>query len=153
MAKLSRYSEPKKLYIFIQRFWDAMTLIEDREETRAFLKDLLTPTEIRMLSKRLQIADMLSKGYRYREIQNYVSVTKQTISNVNNKLQFGELGLVRMLEKLYKIDQSKKDQIEDKRNPFTPPPGIGRASLNLLAYGLVKGERRLKKLTSVKNKR
>lgn len=70
------------------------------------MKDLLTPTEVRMFAKRLQIADMLAKGYKYQDIRNYVRVTDQTISAVNNKLQFGEDGLIKILQKLEKIDQN-----------------------------------------------
>lgn len=75
MTKVSRYSDPKRLSHFIHRFWSAITLLEDRSEVISFLKDLFTPTEIRMFAKRLQIADMLAKGYKYEDIRNYVRIT------------------------------------------------------------------------------
>ncbi len=150
MPRFSIYTDPKRLSIFIHRFWDAITLIEERSEAVSFLKDLLTPTEVRMVAKRLQIADMLAKGYKYRDIQNYVRVTKQTIASVNNKLNFGEEGLIRILRKLEKIDQSKQDRLEGKRSLFSQPPGLGRASVNLATLALAKTVKHYKKINSVK---
>lgn len=151
MPRLSLYSDPRKLSQFINRFWDAITLIEDREETIAFLKDLLTPTEIRMLAKRLQIADMLARGYKYNDIKNYVRVTKQTISSVNNKLTFGEDGLLKILQRLERIDRAKQNRLEGKRSLISQPPGLGRAATSLASAGLSKMIRHHKKVTSVKN--
>lgn len=153
MPRFSIYTDPKRLSIFIHRFWDAITLIEERSEAVSFLKDLLTPTEVRMVAKRLQIADMLAKGYKYRDIQNYVRVTKQTIASVNNKLNFGEEGLIRILSKLEKIDQAKQDRLEGKRSLFSQPPDLGRASLNLATLALAKTVRHYKKINSVKKEK
>lgn len=150
MPRLSYYSDPKKLTTFVHRFWDAITLIEDRSEAIAFLKDLLTPTEIRMLAKRLQIADMLAKGYKYDDIRNHVRVTKQTIASVNNKLTFGESGLLRILQKLERIDKSKQDRLEGKKSLLSQPPGLGRAATNLASIGLSKIVRHHKKVASIK---
>lgn len=136
MPRLSRYSDPKRLSYFVHRFWNAMTLIEDRPEAISFLKDLLTPTEIRMIAKRLQIADMLTKSYKYEDICNFVRVTKQTITSVNNKLNFGEEGLIRILQKLEKIDQDIQKKIEGRRGVFDQPPGMGRMASDLLDLGI-----------------
>ena len=136
MSKLSIYTDPKRLNQFIYRFWNAITLVEDRQESIAFLKDILTPTEIRMLAKRLQIADMLAKGYKYEAIQNYVRVTKQTISSVNNKLNYGEDGLIKILQRLEKIDQEVQNKIEGKKDILSQPPGLGRMPSDLLDIGL-----------------
>ena len=151
MPRFSVYTDPKKLAVFIHRFWDAITLIEDREEAITFLKDLLTPTEVRMLAKRLQIADMLAKGYKYEDIKTHVRVTVQTISHVNNKLNYGDDGLIKILQKLERIDQSRQDRLEGKRSIFAQPPGLGRAASNLAALGLAKVVRHHKKVSSIKS--
>lgn len=153
MPRFSVYTDPKRLAVFIHRFWDAITLIEDRSEAISFLKDLLTPTEVRMLAKRLQIADMLAKGYKYEEIKTYVRVTVQTISHVNNKLNYGDDGLIKILKKLEKIDKFKQDRVEEKRSIFAQPPGLGRAASNLAALGLAKIVRHHKKVSSIKSDR
>lgn len=153
MPRFSIYTDPRKLAIFIHRFWDAITLIEDRDEAIAFLKDLLTPTEVRMLAKRLQIADMLAKGYKYEDIKTHVRVTVQTISHVNNKLNYGDDGLIKILKKLEKIDKSRQDRLEGKRSIFAQPPGLGRAASNLAALGLAIVVRHHKKVESIKSSR
>ena len=153
MPRFSVFTDPKKLSTFIHRFWDAITLIENRNEAIAFLKDLLTPTEVRMLAKRLQIADMLAKGYKYEDIKTHVRVTVQTISHVNNKLNYGDDGLIKILQKLEKIDQSRQDRLEGKRGIFAQPPGLGRAASDLAALGLDKVVRHHKKVSSVKSSR
>lgn len=153
MPRFSIYTDPKRLAIFIHRFWDAITLVENRSEAISFLKDLLTPTEVRMIAKRLQIADMLAKGYKYEDIKNYVRVTVQTIAHVNNKLNFGEDGLIKILQKLEKIDKARQDRIEGKRGLFSQPPGMGRMAGDLVtlgATGIGKVIRHHKKVSSVK---
>lgn len=153
MPRFSIYTDPRKLAVFIQRFWDAITLIEERNEAIAFLKDLLTPTEVRMLAKRLQIADMLAKGYKYEDIKTHVRVTVQTIAHVNNKLNFGNDGLIKILQKLEKIDKSRQDRLEGKKGLFSQPPGLGRAASDLAALGLAKIVSHQKKVNSIKSSR
>lgn len=153
MPRFSVYTDPRKLTAFIHRFWDAITLIEDREEAIAFLKDLLTPTEVRMIAKRLQIADMLAKGYKYEDIKTHVRVTVQTISHMNNKLNYGENGLIKILQKLEKIDKSRQDKLEGKRSIFAQPPELGRAASNLAALGVAKVVSHHKKISSIKSLR
>ena len=149
MSKLSNYNDSKKLFEFIQRFWDAITLLEERQEVISFLQDLLTPTEIRMLAKRLQIADMLAKGYKYEDIRNYASVTVQTISSVNNKLNFGNDGFIKVLRKLEKIDQKRQERLEGKRDLLSQPTGLGRATSNLLSSEISKNIRHRQKVKSI----
>lgn len=149
MGRLSRYTDRSRLSQFINRFWDAVTLIEDRGEAIAFLKDLLTPTEIRMLSKRLQIADMIAKGYTYETIQAYTHVTGQTVSSVNAKLEFGNDGLIKILKKLEKIDQKRQDRLEGKRGIFEQPRGMSRAATNIAAAGVGKLVRHHQKVKSI----
>src|SRR3989344_5705486 len=149
MGRLSKYNNPSRLTIFINRFWDAVTLLEDREEAIFFLRDILTPTEIRMIAKRLQIADMLAKGYKYEDIGNYARVTKQTISSVNNKLEFGNDGLIKILKRLEKIDQKRQDRLEGKRSILAQPPGLGRSVSNIAVSEVGKLVRHHQKVESI----
>ena len=149
MGRLSRYTDHSRLSQFINRFWDAITLIEDRGEAIAFLKDLLTSTEVRMLSKRLQIADMIAKGYKYEDIQNFVHVTGQTISAVNAKLEYGNDGLIKILKKLEKIDQKRQDKLEGKRSILAQPPGLGRSVSNIAVSEVGKLVRHHQKVESI----
>lgn len=107
-----KYIEAKRVAYFISNLWTTITLIESRDETIVFLKELLTPTEIRMLSKRIQIAKMLIEGYKYGDITHHVRVTSGTISTVNNQLQFGEGGYIKIIDRLIKLEQRKQKSME-----------------------------------------
>ena len=126
MPRVSRIQiEGKRLSYFISNLWNTFTLIENREETLLFLKDLLTPTEIRMLAKRIQIAKMLLEGYKYQDIIPFVRVTASTISSVNNQLQFGNGGYIKIIEKLIKMEERKQKEFEKKGSPKVFYPAFG----------------------------
>lgn len=102
---------------FISNLWNTITLINNRDETVLFLKELLTPTEVRMFAKRIQIAKMLLEGYKYEDIIPFVRVTPNTINSVNNQLQFGDGGYIKIIERLIKIEQRRQRKLEKSGNP------------------------------------
>ncbi|KKR30651.1 MAG: hypothetical protein UT63_C0095G0002 [Candidatus Gottesmanbacteria bacterium GW2011_GWC2_39_8] len=111
MTKLSRYlPDPEHMGIFIDNFWNAITSLENKEEAKAFLKDLLSHTETKMLAKRIQVIKMLLEGYDYKSIQGYVKVTSTTISYLNNKLSSGGEGMKKVAERLIRIEKVNKDK-------------------------------------------
>ena len=126
MPRLSRIPiEAKRMGYFISNLWNVITLIDNRDETVLFLKDLLTPTEVRMLAKRIQIAKMLLEGYKYQDIIPHVRVTAGTLSSVNSQLEYGNGGYIKIIERLIKIEQRREKQLEQRGNPkvFYPPFG------------------------------
>lgn len=117
MMKVSRIRiDPKHLGFFLNNFWNLITLLEDKEQVKNFLKDLLTPTEMKMLAKRIQIAKMLLEGYDYRAIRNYVKVTDTTIAKISNILASDNKGLRVAIFYLQKIEE----QIDKERMRVTP---------------------------------
>lgn len=89
MTQVSKFIISDKVY---KRCWDifSKTLIgirnsRDFEET---VKDLFTPTEQIMFSKRISIALLLMQGYEYREISKLLRVSFPTISDINMKLKY-----------------------------------------------------------------
>lgn len=136
MTKISRISpDPRHMGIFIDNFWNAVTLLESKEETKTFLKDLLTHTETKMFAKRIQIAKMLVQGYDYRTIKNYVKVTNSTIASVNNLLNTGGKGLVRIIKRLIKLEEKRKNEYEGKDREVVPP-GLMRLVPDLVDLGI-----------------
>jgi len=118
--------EIKRMGYFISNLWNSITLIGSRDEAVIFLKELLTPTEIRMIAKRIQVAKMLLEGYKYQDIRNFVRVTDHTISSVNNQLNFGGGGYIKIVERLIKIEQKRQDRLEGKRGLLNPGPYAGK---------------------------
>lgn len=106
MTKVSRIKlDPKRLGFFLNNFWSLIALLEDKEQVKNFLKDLLTHTEMKMLAKRIQIAKMLLEGYNYRDIRNLVHVTDPTIAKISNILAVDGEGLKTAVSFLQKIEQ------------------------------------------------
>lgn len=147
MARLSSIPvDQKRLQYFIANLWNSLTLIESRDEAIAFLKELLTPTEIRMLAKRIQIAKMLLEGYKYQEIIPHVRVTPGTISQVNNQLLYGNGGYQKIIDRLIKIEFKKQGKLEGKKSIFDPGPYAGRRTTEwLLNKAAQKGMNYLKR--------
>ncbi len=105
MTQVSKYLISDKIY---QRCWEifAKTLIgiknpTDFEET---VKDLFTPTEQIMFSKRISIAVLIMQGYEYREISKLLRVSFPTISTVNMKLKYSR-GYKRVVDKILRDEK------------------------------------------------
>lgn len=112
MTKLSRYTDPRHMGWFINNFWTAVTLLEDKEEVKSFLKGILTHTEMKMFAKRLQIAKMLIEGYDYGTIRSYVRVGDETIARINNLLEARGDEIKRVIGKLQEIERKRERELE-----------------------------------------
>jgi TrpR-related protein YerC/YecD len=101
MTKISRIKlEPNLESELRNQLWKAITLLEDKTEVKEFLRDLLTRTEITMLSKRLEVIKRLKEGYTYSEISKQLNVSESTITKLHNWFEaFGE-GYRKVIERL-----------------------------------------------------
>lgn len=81
-----RYLQKQVEERILDLFWTSLSTLSTKEKAALFLNDLLTPTEILMLSKRLTIAFMLIKGYEYTSINERLKVSDSTIWNVKLNL-------------------------------------------------------------------
>lgn len=112
MTKVSRLTvPPKSLSLFIDNFWSGVTLLENKTQVKEFFKELLSPTEGKMLAKRLQVCKMLLEGHDYRTIQNYIKVTPATIARISNQLHQGGNGLKAIIERLWKIEKEREEKL------------------------------------------
>lgn len=117
MTKISRIKvDPQHLHFFLNNFWNLITLLEDKDQVKDFLKDLLTHTEMKMFAKRIQIAKMLLEGYNYQTIRKYVKVTDSTIARISNILEIGGDGLKTSISYLQKIES----EVEKERMSIGP---------------------------------
>lgn len=124
MPKLSKFNlENKREKATIKLLFDSLTLLENRGEVEFFFRDLFTPTEIRMLGKRLAITKMLIEGYDYQTISSFLRVTHSTISEMSKKVKYGRGGLDLALERIFKIEKQKQKRVEGNANLLKPPPG------------------------------
>ncbi len=78
----------------------ALLSLEDEEQCYQLLEDLLTIREIRDLSQRLEVAQMLKNKVTYSEIVATTGVSTATIGRVNRCLTYGAGGYELVLKKL-----------------------------------------------------
>ena len=60
----------------------ALLIIEDEKIMESFLKDLMTPSEIKAFSERLDIAKRLKNGESYRSIAENTGASVTTVTRV-----------------------------------------------------------------------
>ena len=84
----------------IDKLLEAFLSLESKQEAKAFLRDLLTDSEISEFSKRWQVARLLTAGSSYTAIEKETGLSSTTIARISKWLQEGEGGYRLMLDKL-----------------------------------------------------
>lgn len=69
--------------------YEAVLALRDQEECRAFFQDLCTVAELKALSQRMEVAQLLDQGYIYNDILQRTGASSATISRVNRSLNYG----------------------------------------------------------------
>lgn len=94
----------------------AFSSLHKPEEAAKFLTDLLSPQEIEMLAKRLEIARALADGYTYDQIRSDLKVSYGTIARVNTWLNLQGDGFKMIIARTKKgkpIYQHSEEEIYD----------------------------------------
>ena len=84
----------------IDRLYQAILLLETKEECGQFLEDLCTIMELQDMAQRLEVALLLKEGKSYQEISASTGVSAATISRVSRCLNYGSGGYIKALEKM-----------------------------------------------------
>ncbi|QNU65853.1 hypothetical protein EHE19_013230 [Ruminiclostridium herbifermentans] len=87
--------------------FDAILLLENREECYKFFEDISTISEIKALAQRLEVAKMLRNKRTYTEISEQTGASTATISRVNRCLVYGADGYNLVLDRLEEKDKDK----------------------------------------------
>lgn len=112
--QLSEFEKKK----YLGEFYDMIALLRSREEAKNFFKDLLSLSEVVMLSRRVQIAKMLLGGFGYDDIAKNLRVGKTTVNSVEKWLNAGFGGYKEILKR-----HKKKNARFDK--PPSAPFSLG----------------------------
>lgn len=83
----------------------ALVAIENEEECRAFLEDLMTMKELDAITQRIEVAKMLSEQTVYSKIVEETGASTATISRVNRAYLYGAGGYKRILSKIERDEQ------------------------------------------------
>lgn len=74
--------------------------LKNVKEAGMFFRDLCTVTEIKAMSERWQIANLLNRGMSYRDIADILKVSTTTVSRVAAWLNNGKGGYRLALDKI-----------------------------------------------------
>lgn len=91
----------------VDSFFEAVLLLENKEECYKFFEDICTIKEIKSISQRLEVAKLLKANKTYNEIEAATGASTATISRINRSLNYGVGGYDIVLEKLGLIDEKE----------------------------------------------
>lgn len=80
--------------------FDAILLLENKEECYKFFEDICTINELLSLSQRFEVAKMLRNQNTYLEIAEKTGASTATISRVNRSLNYGNDGYDMVFERM-----------------------------------------------------
>lgn len=93
---------------FLGEFYSIIAQLKTRDDVKNFFKDLLTLSEVVMLSRRIQIAQLLLQGETHEDIRKNLKVGFGTIVAVERWLNDGFGGYKEMIERYKKKTGRKK---------------------------------------------
>ena len=79
---------------------EALLSLATADEAKRFLEDLCTPAEIEAMVDRWRVAQLLDRGYSYREIRELTEVSVTTIGRVARYMDMGTGGYRTVLDRL-----------------------------------------------------
>lgn len=104
--------------------YKAFLSLENEEECKRFLRDLLTEEEIIEFANRWHVAQLLDKKVSYKKIEKDTGMSSATIARINKWLTKGMQGYRLVLNKLNKpMETIKKEIITKDESHHTPPRG------------------------------
>lgn len=89
---------------FLDDLFDAILLLENREECYRFFEDVCTIKELQAISQRLQVAKLLRANKTYHEIEDITGASTATISRVNRCVIYGADGYNIILDRVDEIE-------------------------------------------------
>ena len=92
-----------------KQFVEALLSLENAEQAKRFLRDLMTSGEIDEFAKRLKTAQMLSNKVPYSTIEKETGFSSTTVARVSKWLNSGKGGYKEIIEKLHR--HHSKNQI------------------------------------------
>lgn len=83
---------------FLNELVEVVVSLKKKNLALAFLKNILTPSELEEISTRLQIVKLLKKGVSQREVAKTLNVSIGTVSRGARELKYGEQGFNQILK-------------------------------------------------------
>ncbi|MEI6602358.1 MAG: YerC/YecD family TrpR-related protein [Clostridia bacterium] len=96
------------------RLFKAILTLRSLEDCYKFFEDVCTVSEIKAITQRLEVAQMLREGKKYADIEVLTHASSATISRVNKCLQYGSDGYTLVLDRLTQLETSTFESSKDK---------------------------------------
>ena len=94
--------------------YEAILQLKDLEECRRFFEDLCSPTELRSMEQRFDVATMLLQNKVYTEILEKTGTSSATISRVRrNTVEDGSTGALR--EVVLRLGMAESSDAEERQ--------------------------------------
>ncbi len=84
----------------VDHLFEAVLLLQSKEDCYRFFEDLCTVNELLSLSQRFEVASMLCRHKTYLEIAEKTGASTATISRVNRSLHYGSDGYEMIFERM-----------------------------------------------------
>ncbi len=97
----------------VDELFDAVLLLNNREECYRFFQDICTVTELGSLGQRFEVARMLTENRTYLDIAHKTGASTATISRVNRALEYGQDGYQMVIERLKEAKSQTEQENED----------------------------------------
>ena len=112
---------------------NAIALVNNPKKASLLLQDLLAPTEIKNISKRLRIAKLLVDGKTQKEITDEMHCSFATISKMSTWLDEAGFGVKEVITKLPKR-QEEVDFVGNRFRQYRLPEAIWEDYLNFKSF-------------------
>ena len=86
----------------VDKLYQAILSLRDKEECRLFLEDICTIQELETIAQRLQVAALICEGKSYSEVNKITGASTTTICRVGKCINYGEGGYRMAIERLGK---------------------------------------------------
>ena len=86
----------------VDRLFEAVLCLKDKDECYTFYEDVCTINEILSLSQRFEVAEMLCEKKTYLDISEKTGASTATISRVNRSLNYGNDGYDMVFKRMSK---------------------------------------------------
>lgn len=83
---------------YIRELAEVIASIKGASVAESFLHNILTPSELEEISKRLQIVKLLMKGVPQRDVAKKLGVSMGTVSRGSRELKYGADGFKKVLQ-------------------------------------------------------
>ena len=135
MGKVKYNLQDKSFIKDIHFLYEILNEMKNLDEVKIFLKDLLTPSELKMFKRRWAIACLLDEGYDVRRIANRLKCGTETVLKVKRTLERGYGGLKLAIARANKMGRIKKIKDFEKENFADRLPNQPRYQLIKWMFG------------------